>query len=60
MSCWTCADAQLGVADTQTTVCHEGTDERRCHAVEQMRVGPSEPVVGRRLQATASCDGQNP
>jgi len=26
--------------------------------VEQMRAGPSEPAVRRRLQATASCDGQ--
>ena len=28
--------------------------------MEQMREGPSEPAVRRRLQATASCDGQNP
>src|SRR5215469_2581597 len=44
----------------QTTVCHERTDERRCDAVQEMRVGPSEPAVRTRLQTTASCDGQEP
>ena len=44
----------------QTTVCHERTDERRCDAVQEMRVGPSEPAVRSRLQTTASCDGQEP
>src|SRR5215469_4337495 len=44
----------------QTTVCHERTDERRCDAVPEMRVGPSEPAVRSRLQTTASCDGQEP
>jgi hypothetical protein len=43
-----------------TTVCHERTDERRCDAVQEMRVGPSEPAVRSRLQTTASCDGQEP
>lgn len=42
------------------TVCHERTDERRCDAVQEMRVGPSEPAVRSRLQTTASCDGQEP
>src|SRR5215472_6592913 len=44
----------------QTIVCHERTDERRCDAVQEMRVGPSEPAVRSRLQTTASCDGQEP
>jgi hypothetical protein len=44
----------------QTIVCHERTDERRCDAVPEMRVGPSEPAVRSRLQTTASCDGQEP
>ena len=41
-------------------VCHERTDERRCDAVQEMRVGPSEPAIRSRLQTTASCDGQEP
>ena len=47
----------------QTTVCHERTDERRDDAgdaVQEMRVGPSEPAVRSRLQTAASCDGQEP
>ncbi|MGA9089219.1 MAG: 2-oxoglutarate and iron-dependent oxygenase domain-containing protein, partial [Bradyrhizobium sp.] len=31
---------------------------RRCDAVREMRVGPSEPAVRRRLQTPASCDRQ--
>ena len=33
---------------------------RRCDAVQEMRVGPSELAVRSRLQTTASCDGQEP
>src|SRR6202140_2706795 len=33
---------------------------RRCDAALEMRVGPSEPAVRRRLQTTVSCDGQKP
>ena len=36
----------------------ERTDGRRCDAVQEMRVGPSEPAVRSRLQTAASCDGR--
>src|SRR6516165_6804748 len=52
--------AATGSCGTRMTVCHERTDERRCDAVQEMRVGPSEPAVRSRLQTTASCDGQEP
>ena len=49
---------------------HRDLRRRRCatnalteggaDAVQEMRVGPSEPAVRSRLQTTASCDGQEP
>jgi hypothetical protein len=51
-------EARTGTKPWQSTIeCHERTDERRCDAVQEMRVGPSEPAVRSRLQTTASCDG---
>src|SRR6516162_9821119 len=52
--------AATDLCGTRMTVCHERTDEGRCDAVQEMRVGPSEPAVRSRLQTTASCDGQQP
>ena len=65
-SCWAGRSSALSEASAlasspmPTIVCHERTDERRCDAVQEMRVGPSEPAVRSRLQTTASCDGQEP
>jgi hypothetical protein len=43
------------LSPTESTVCHERADERRCGAVQEMEVGPPEPAVRGRLQTTGMC-----